>query len=452
MHLAIIGNGVTGTTVARYVRKIKDWDITIISSETEYFFSRTALMYIYMGHMKYEHTKPYEDWFWEKNDIKLVYDHVTNIDIEKKVLQLREKESIGYDKLVIATGSNSNKFGWPGQNAEGVQGLYSYPDLQLMEKNTKDIDRAVIVGGGLIGVEVAEMLHARDIPVTLLVRETNYWDNALPLDEAKLVNREIERHDHIDLKLESNLEKILTDDDDRARAVVVKETGEEIPCQWVALTPGVHPNITLVEDSDIATEKGILVNHYFETNHEDIYAAGDCVQFSDADEDDPPIEQLWYTGRMQGEALARVLCGERTPYNRGIWFNSAKFFNIEWQTYGRVPPQLPEDEETFLWQHEDGKHLLRVNFKQDGRAITGINSFGMRMRHPVCEQWIDEGQTLEHILQNLGDVMFDPEFAEKHEHAIIEHYNRSNPDREKLGLKRKRGLFGIFQFRNKETA
>ncbi|MCB0301408.1 MAG: NAD(P)/FAD-dependent oxidoreductase, partial [Calditrichaeota bacterium] len=70
-HLVIIGNGISGVTTARHVRKRSDMRITIISAETDHFFSRTALMYIYMGHMKYEHTKPYEDWFWEKNRIEL---------------------------------------------------------------------------------------------------------------------------------------------------------------------------------------------------------------------------------------------------------------------------------------------------------------------------------------------------------------------------------------------
>lgn len=449
MHLAIIGNGITGTTVARYVRKATDWDITIISSETEYFFSRTALMYIYMGHMKYEHTKPYEDWFWTKNNINLVWDHVTHINIEAKVLELRQKESIGYDKLVIATGSKTNKFGWPGQDLKGVQGLYSYPDLQLLEKNTKDIDRAAVIGGGLIGIEVAEMLHSRDIPVTFLVRETNYWDNALPKEEAQMVNREIRRHDHIDLQLETKLKEILADENGGVRAVIT-EKGDEVACQFVALTPGVHPNIELVKESDIASNKGILVNHYFETNQGDIYAAGDCVQFTDAAEDDPEIEQLWYTGRKQGEALARILCGERRPYDRGIWFNSAKFFTIEWQTYGRVPAKRPERIGTFYWEHANGKHAMRINYQNDDRAITGINVMGIRLRHMVCEQWLEEGKPLEYMLQHLGEVMFDPEFSEKFEHAIIAYYNESMDGN--INLRRKRGLFDIFQFRNKETA
>ena len=89
-HLVIIGNGITGTTVARQVRKRSDMKISMISSESRYFFSRTALMYIYMGHMKFEHTKPYEDWFWEENDIDLIYDHVNAIDTDTKHLSLKE--------------------------------------------------------------------------------------------------------------------------------------------------------------------------------------------------------------------------------------------------------------------------------------------------------------------------------------------------------------------------
>lgn len=450
MHLVIIGNGITGTTVARYVRKVKEWDITVISSETRYFFSRTALMYIYMGHMEFEHTKPYEDHFWDKNDINLVYDHVTGIDIPGRLLQLRQGEPVRYDKLVVATGSKTNTFDWPGKELRGVQGLYSYPDLQRMEENTQAIDRAVIVGGGLIGVEVAEMLHSRDIAVTFLVRETNFWDNALPRREAQMVNREVRRHG-IDLRLETELKAIMGDGEGRVQSVV---TGgdEEIACQFVALTPGVHPNIELLADTDIATGAGVQVNHYFETSQNDIYAAGDCAEFTDAAPGEPAIEQLWYTGRMQGEALARILCGERRPYDRGIWFNSAKFFTIEYQTYGRVPPRLPEGMQTFYWEHEDGRHGLRINYDGESRAVAGFNVLGIRLRQRMCEQWIEEGASVEYVLQHLGEAAFDPEFSREYEKAIVARYNRLHPDRQPIQLEKGRGLFGLFQFRNQQTA
>ena len=124
--IVIIGNGIAGITAARHLRKLATDTITVISSETEHFFSRTALMYIYMGHLKYEHTKPYEDWFWKKNKIDLVKAHVTEVRTSSKELILNSGESISYDTLILATGSKSNRFGWPGQDAKGVQGLYSF--------------------------------------------------------------------------------------------------------------------------------------------------------------------------------------------------------------------------------------------------------------------------------------------------------------------------------------
>ena len=91
---------------------------------------------------------------------------------------------MSFDKLVIATGSKPNKFGWPGQDLNRVQGMYSYQDLEGMEAASKDLKQAVIVGGGLIGIEMAEMFHSRHIPVTFLVREKSYWDNVLPAEES----------------------------------------------------------------------------------------------------------------------------------------------------------------------------------------------------------------------------------------------------------------------------
>ena len=91
MNIVIIGNGITGITCARNVRKLdSNASITVISGETEHFFSRTALMYIYMGHMKFEHTKPYEDWFWEKNRINLIRANVNTLNSEDKTLHFKQ--------------------------------------------------------------------------------------------------------------------------------------------------------------------------------------------------------------------------------------------------------------------------------------------------------------------------------------------------------------------------
>lgn len=439
-HVVIIGNGIAGITAARHIRKNSDYDITVISAESEHFWSRTALMYIYMGHMKYEHTKPYEDWFWKKNRISLIRDYVTEIDINNKKLVMNQNEPLPYDILILATGAQPNKFGWPGQDLKGVTGMVSLQDLKKIEEYTNNITRGVVVGGGLIGIELAEMLNSRNIPVSFLVREKEFWDNVLPVQEAAMISRHIKEH-HIDLRLETELKEILPDEHGRVRAVVTGE-GEEIPCQFVGLTAGVHPNIKLVKDSAIETNRGILVNEFLETNITDIYAIGDCAERKSPLPGRTPVEQVWYTGRMMGETVAQTICGNKTAYQPGPWFNSAKFFDIEYQTYGRVWNKLQDGEEEFYWEHESGRLAMHFVFNRDDKTFLGINTFGIRLRHRNFDQWLKNGVSINYVMEHLREANFDPEFFKRHEESIIKAYNEQYPETP-VHFKRKK-LLGIF--------
>lgn len=436
-NIVIIGNGISGITVARHIRKMSDHKLAVISAESDHFYSRTALMYIYMGHLKFEHIKPYEDWFWEKNKIELINNYVEKVNTENKELAFADGRTLNYDILVLAVGSKSNKFGWPGQDLKGVQGLYNLQDLELMEMNTKNINRAVIIGGGLVGIEMTEMLHSRNIPVTILARESCYWSNVLPDEEATLIGRHVMEYD-IDLRCGTELKEILPDENGRVKAVVTNK-GEKIDCRFVGLTPGVSPNIDFFKNSDIETDMGILVNEYLETNIPDVYAAGDCAQFRVPLPDRRPVEQVWYTGRMQGETLAKTICGNRTKYQPGIWFNSAKFFDIEYQTYGWVWPKLKDDEETFYWEHKDGKKCFRVVYDKHDGNILGFNVLGMRLRHEVCDRWIRQKKHVDYVMQHLPEANFDPEFFKQHEPEIIASYNIQTE--KNIKLISKKGLF-----------
>lgn len=440
--IIIVGNGISGVTAARHIRKHSDDEITIISAETEHFFSRTALMYIYMGHMKYESTKPYEDFFWKKNRIDLVFDFVERIDFANKNLYLRQSENLSYDVLILAVGSKPNKFGWPGQDLAAVQGLYSYQDLENMEKYSPTTQHAVIVGGGLIGIEMGEMFHTRNIAVTFVVRESSFWNNILPPEESEMINRQI-RKNGFELLLESEITEILDDGDGRAKGVKLKGEGE-LEAQFIGLTVGVSPNIDFLKDSGLEINRGIKVNEYFETNQQDVYAIGDCAEFHQAPaEDRRPIEQVWYTGRMHGETLAQTICGKKTAYQPGIWFNSAKFLDIEYQTYGQVSNQPDEStEEHFYWEHEKGDKSIRLVFYKEDKTFKGVNLMGIRYRHEVCDEMLRDKWPMKKVFQNLKTANFDPEFFKRYEEELVGMYNERYPnDVVKLGRKKVLGLF-----------
>ena len=425
-HIVIIGNGISGVTAARHIRKLSNKKITIVSAETDYFFSRTALMYVYMGHLKFEHTQPYENWFWEKNRIDLKKGYVEKIDTKNSTLLFTEGDSLKYDKLIIATGSKPNKFGWPGQDLKGVQGLYSKQDLDNLEvfaPNNEVCKRAVIVGGGLIGIELAEMFNSRNIPVTFLVREQSFWDIVLPTGESQMLNRHIKNH-HIDLRLDVNLKEIIADENGQAKAVVIAETGETIECDFVGLTAGVSPNIDFIKDSGIEIGRGVKVNRFLETNLKDVYAIGDCAEQREPIGNRKSIEAVWYTGRMMGETVAQTICGNRIEYKPGHWFNSAKFFDIEYQTYGWVFAKPKEGHAHFHWKHNDDTRCITIEYDTVTNEFKGINTFGIRMRHEIFDTWLTEKRDMDYVMNHLYEANFDPEFYKHFEKNILDCYKK----------------------------
>jgi NADPH-dependent 2,4-dienoyl-CoA reductase/sulfur reductase-like enzyme len=405
MHVAILGNGVAGVSAALRLRALRpDWRITILSGESTHHYSRPALMYVFMGHLRYADTKPFPDSLWVERRLDLVRGWVTAIDLERRELRLHRGTPIHFDKLLIATGSKPNRFGWPGQDLDGVQGLWGLPDLRLLFENAKHAARAAIVGGGLIGIELAEMLHSRGIAVTLLVRERSYWSNVLPPEESEMVNRAI-RAAGMDLRLGTELASIEDRGDGRAGAVVTK-AGERIACDLVGLTAGVSPNVDVVKESAIAVGRGVLVDRALRTNVPDVFAAGDCAEIVAPGDERNVINQVWYTGKMQGEAAAAGLAGEPGEYDPGIWFNSAKFLDLEYQTYGRV---VPGELESLFWMDAAGKRSIRIAHR-DGR-VAGFNLIGVRWRHAVCERWLAERASVEHVLDHVEEAAFDPELS-----------------------------------------
>ena len=133
---------------------------------------------------------------------------------------------------------------------------------------------------------------------------------------------------------------------------------------------------------------------------------------------------------------------KKTAYQPGPWFNSAKFFDIEYQVYGDIKNTIPEHEDFLYWEHENGMHSIRIAYERSTAKLIGINLMGIRYRHEICNQWLNEGAFLKDVVRNLKKANFDPEFYKEYEDELLDLYNDKFPDGPVKSTS-KRGLFSI---------
>lgn len=415
-HILIIGNGISGITAARRIRERSDAHITVVSGESPTFFSRTGLMYVYLGQLRQQDLAPYEPVYWKYKRIELIHDHVQAVDAAARTLRLASGQTLSFDRLVIASGSVPAVQPWPGLPLKGVQGFYSLQDLVLLEENThrngtppnqQRVREAVIVGGGLIGIEVAEMLLSRSIRVSMLVREPHYWGHVLSNAESALLENHFRSHG---VTILTCTEMTAAHGDHEGRVSGISTTtGAHIPCQLLCIATGVRPQIDFLRGSGIALNRGVLVNEFLETSIPGCYAIGDCAEHKTPPAGRNSIEQTWYTGGLMGETVAATLTGQPTPYRPGPWFNSAKFFDLEYQVYGAVPTEISEAEAELRF-HADSR-MLRLVYNRHTGCLTGISSIGIRLKHRVCEAWLCAGTDKETVISQLEAALFEPEFS-----------------------------------------
>ena len=125
-----------------------------------------------------------------------------------------------------------------------------------------------------------------------------------------------------------------------------------------------------------------------------------------------------------GETVAQTICGNQMAYRPGPWFNSAKFFDLEYQTYGNVSASQSDDEERYYWEHHKGEIAIHLVWEKETGIFRGINTYGIRMRHHLFDKWLREKATIQTILENLRTANFDPEFFSHYESDIVNGFNR----------------------------
>lgn len=424
MHIVIIGNGISGVSVAKSLREYSDDEITIVSSENISFFSRPALMYVFMGKMRFKDILPFPSDYWVRNKIKQVYGAVKEIDAENQSIVLDDGGVLSYDKLVLALGSQPKSLGLGEFNLQGVQGFYSLQDLEKLQDSTNKIKHASIIGGGLIGVELAEMFVSRGISFTFWVREKWFGSNFLPQEEAEMVTNHLISK-NINIKFEREIIGFEADDSNKVKSVE-SQSGEKVDSDLVCVCIGVEPKVDWLKSTDVQTKAGVLVNAHLQTNIPSIYAVGDCVECIDPVHGRKSIETLWYTGRLMGEYLGKNILRENSPpYEPGIYFNSAKFFDLEYQIYGDVPTSFSESYGTVFWKHSTKDKSIRLVFDAKNYEFIGCCVLGIRFRQEVCEKWIREKRKISEVLPLFSEANFDSEFSTRYERELLDIYNNT---------------------------
>lgn len=400
MHAVVVGNGIAGVTAARHVRKARpDARITLVSDEGPTPYARTALMYVHLGVLTRAQTALYEERFWAHNRIERVADRAAGLDADAKALALTGGGPMAYDALLVATGSTPVVPPWPGADLDGVQGLYGWADLDRMEATARG--HAVVVGGGLIGVELAEMLRARGRPVTFLVREPTYLPHAFTAGESALVAAEIRRHG---VCLRFGAEVARVEGAGRVEAVTLA-SGERLAADWLGVGTGVRPRVDWLAGSGVTVRRGVVVDEHLSASAPGVWAAGDCCELAAPPDGEPPTRPIWYTARLQGATAGLGMAGIERPYTPGVFYNSAKFFDLEWQVYGATDPHGRGEDAAWT----DGRRSLRLRH-DDGRLI-GASALGVRLRAETVRGWIAQGARLDHARRHLGEALFDPELS-----------------------------------------
>ncbi|HET9316712.1 MAG TPA: NAD(P)/FAD-dependent oxidoreductase [Vicinamibacteria bacterium] len=419
MHYAILGNGVAGMEAALGLRRLEpSARISLVSDEHDHFYSRPALMYVLCGQLDLRGTEPYDRRFYEKMRFERVRGRVSALDTAGRALAFEDGRTLGYDRLLLAVGSRARPGAWPGTGGPGVHAFVTLRDLEALDREAGPGRRAVVIGGGLIGVEVAEVLLRRGLSVAFVIREDWYFPMALDAQESRIVAEHMRAHG-CDVRLGASVSRIARETSGVVRAVVL-EGGAEVPCDLVVVAIGVVPSTGFLAASGLRLSPGgaIEVDEALRTSAPDVWAAGDCANVAWSDGTRRP-EQLWYTARDQGRVAARSMAGEDVTYRRGTWYNSAKFFDLEWTTAGWVPALLNWDNTPLdpgpgyrsWFQRVPGRAVSQRIVTKDDR-VTGFNLLGSRWNQEPLLEWIEAGRSLDWVLAHLHEAQFDEELSE----------------------------------------
>jgi nitrite reductase (NADH) large subunit len=337
MKVVIIGNGVAGIFSAQHIRSLdKDLQIEIYSQESYPYYTRIKLPELISEKVIIDDIIVFkEDWYQNKKIKTYLNKKVERIDPEKKQISINNSEIISYDKLIIATGSMPNVP--PIKNAKeliskGVFTLRNIDDaLEIREYiKSNNIKKAVIIGGGLLGLELSRQIKNCDLETTVVEFFPRLLPRQLDVDCGGMLKEQIENMG-INVELDAATEEIVVNG--LIEKIKIKD-GREIKADMVLIQAGIRPTIELAEKAGLETDRGIIVNEYLQTSNQDIFAVGDCMQFKN---------QTWGIIPAcldQAKIVAKSILGKETSGYKGtVPKNTLKIVGIDLTSVGIYDPE-----------------------------------------------------------------------------------------------------------------
>jgi NAD(P)H-nitrite reductase large subunit len=419
----ILGCGVAGIAAAEAIRKNDPAaEISLVSEDRHGFYSRPGLAYYLTGELPEKQLYIYKPEDWHRLQVHFIHGRVVKLHPADHRLDLADSTSIRYDRLLLATGSCAVRTNLPGGDLDGVVTLDSLEDTRRIVRLARRGRTAVVVGGGILAIELVEGLRARGMRVHYFLRGDRYWPNVLDEAESRLVEERL-REEGVGIHPRTEIAAIL----DRKRQVTAVRTnqGDHIPCNLIAFGIGVRPRIELAQAAGLETDRGILVDDCLQTSATDIFAAGDVAQVLDPITGERLLDLLWQPARLQGQIAGMNMTGLNTRYSRKVAVNVLRLAGVMTSIIGAVGNC---NEETIIsrgssetWQplpntiavaSGDGINLVRLVIGEKdlkGAVVMGDQMISLPLQELISSQ-VDITSIRQDLLaggEKIGQVIMD---------------------------------------------
>jgi NAD(P)H-nitrite reductase large subunit len=403
MGILIIGNSAAAVGAIEAVRRVdRAIPITVISDEPHPVYSRPLISHFLAGELKPEQIFYRPRNFYEKNGVQtLLGRHVVKVDFNKKTVKLENGEKVSYRQLLIATGGIPFIPKIEGLDKTGVYTFTKLDDAKKISSVLKETQRAVVIGGGLIGLKAAEALKKRNIEVTVV--ELADYILSLTLDEtaASLLEKALKR-EGIRLITSNTVEAILGDG--MVESVRLAD-GRIIEAQLVIVAIGVIPNVAPFKESPLHIEKGILVNERMETNLPDVRAAGDVTQAYDKISKSYRTIPIWPNAYQQGKVAGYQMAGSKKYlYEGSFMMNSIEVGHVPTISMGLTNPP-PDNGYQVIKKFDRASNVYRKVILK-GDVIVGAIFSGQIDRAGILTGLLRDGVEVKGFKRELTNDQF----------------------------------------------